>query len=374
MNNDLEYEDKWYIQDCLMNCVSQVIEKKNVDLSTVFCDYYSFSYRYDNCNNFGANYILTDKLPVYLLNKYTDIVNNTYCYLKFKPIRVYGNTESDKGYDVEYKDAVTLYRYITDSNEIAWKALKEAIDRGDVFICAVDIFWMPYHAYYKKKHAIHYILVMGYDDLNRTVEIRDVYSVTNSNFHGSISYDDIQSGRCSDNPYNDDMYGISGYEINNLWVDVRIPDDLEFKINKKSIISESLKRMICEERRDGIAYGLNGMKQWIRDLETYGMEKLISIANFNDKRVACISLQKSRYRFKTFLDKYGNDIGEKKMNECCALVTDASDTWKSLGTLFLRFSVKPSDNTYKRILQAIRSIYSSDVSICGLLSDIDGGI
>lgn len=353
--------DKWYVPDCLMNSLIPIIEKKNISTDVVYCDYYAFTY-YRDTRSIGENYALPHNTAIYLREEYLDSINDKYRYIEFMPIKLL--TDHSVSICNSNKDRIQVYRFICNDNDLAWNVLKETIQQGEIFVCAVDIFYMPYHEYYKKKHAIHYIDIINYDDNNYTVEIEDLYQFTNSNYRGNISFAELENGRSSKNPVNEDMFGISGVEIRNLWVTVTVPNCFNECLDESQIISGSLNKMTDNKRQANTYCGLEGMRQWIYDLETTKtvQKDVVKMTQeyMYELRVACISLQKSRYRFRNLINSMTVVISPEIQFDLVNKIEYISKCWLCLSNLFYRYWAKPSETIFDRIIDNLYELLECD--------------
>lgn len=100
-----------------------------------------------------------------------------------------------------------------DSLKIFSENMKMVLKSGLPMIVGADTFYLPYAINYKKNHAIHTLLLCGYNSAYENVYIVDWYSPWY--FKGTVKLEEFINARNSTNPYDGTVY--SGMPILNNW-------------------------------------------------------------------------------------------------------------------------------------------------------------
>lgn len=357
---------EWFVSDCFTNSIANVIIQAGLDVNVVLCDYFSFFYNYST-HSIGANYPLDFNIPVYLDEKWQEFINNSYKYLKFWPV-----IDIDDSYcfsKARDSGKINIHRYTSSSGKTAWNRTKQILDSGNMAVCAVDIYYMKYHRYYMKEHAIHYVNVTGYDEENNLVEIFDRYKTTGSDFEGEIDLEEFILARQSENPLELSYEGITGIAINNLWVEVNIPKDFSVEEEGRlAILKKSSAIMKGQGTDKTYLYGIPGFERFISDIEKIDQIDVdIRFYFVYHFRSACKNLQRNRARFSNFIEN-SRVISDEKLKR--AVLKDlmlSSELWGMLSNIVYKYGVKQKEETFVNIIKNLKEIKAIEMRVSNSL-------
>jgi hypothetical protein len=147
-------------------------------------------------------------------------------------------------------------------------AVKKKIDNGmPVVLGALDMFYLPYYdKYYKKVHIpIHYVLMVGYDDLNQNVIVLDCGKEN----YQKIPYSDLQSA----------------WNVN-LPVFSKPNTYFTFSFDKnintlENILHQGLKKKCAQNLNSSLTFiGINGIKKLAKEFPKW--EKVLTHQSYLD--------------------------------------------------------------------------------------------
>lgn len=355
-----------FVSDCFTNNLASILLQSGFDPDTILCDYYSFVYNSES-HIIGINYPLEFNKPVYLDQSYGNFLNAAYKYLRFFP------PVQEGGYSVSKEtELIGVYRYTSDCPEFAWNRLKHLIDNGIPGLCAVDVYHMPYHRYYGQKHAIHYVTITGYDEVQGEVELFDRYKTIGSDFEGTVPLHEFIKARSSENPLDIDYESISGVPIRNLWVEVDIPESFHTdSAGLQDIIRQSINKMNTTGEWNGFSYGTAGMDRFIDDMRKvadWGTD--LRYYFIYCLRSAFKNLQRHRTRFDYFIKKVcitGNEVLLKGVGE---KLHESSGEWQVLSNLAFKYGMKQSDTALESIIGHLKKIRETEAELSVLLAQL----
>ncbi len=167
---------------CVQNCVSQVLNYLG------HCN----AHHYINC---AIEFCVT---PQYGITDYIPFVHKKMSEIVIAPIN----------HSVQLKTVV--------SSRNAWRINKEILDKNNIFIAIVDVYYLSYRKEFRKIHGAHAVIVTGYQADKDLVTIYDWYEPYF--YEGNISLDEFFAARSSSNPKDDNPY--SGWPIYNKWIEI----------------------------------------------------------------------------------------------------------------------------------------------------------
>lgn len=256
------------VDDCFSTALSSYIVYRKLNPNIIMADYLSLMYD-ENSGYLGLNYLFKPNSTVFFTE---EELNTAFHFFYMAPVKTYKNKNEN---DIqENKGKIYISKYVDDSNN-AYLRTKELLDDDIPAIVAIDLYYMNYHRVYQKEHALHYVVITGYDEENRYYELFDKYKLGNSDFDGKLPICDVIAARASKNPQSNPYMGSYERQILNNWIEVKINDD--FNVSKKdifSIISESLDRMKGKKEILGNKCGISVLKDFIGHIQSKKQEEL----------------------------------------------------------------------------------------------------
>ena len=163
---------------CLKNCICQLLSTKVED-----------PFAYINCAP-CVYFYFSDQLPDGYAVRYNK-----------NPLQ--------ESYESSFKLIVPMQKYA----EMNFENIIKTLDKNIPVIASTDVYYLPYKQYYHKYHASHAIIIHGYDNASKIIDVIDFYD--HNFFVETLSYADFFNSWSSDNP--SDVNPFSGWPINNIW-------------------------------------------------------------------------------------------------------------------------------------------------------------
>lgn len=219
----------------------------------------------------------------------------------------------------------------------------EYLDKNELpIIVGVDTFYLDYAINYQKNHAIHTLIMCGYDLDKSEVYVIDWYKPWF--FKGIIKLEDFLKARNSENPYDGTMF--SGEPIKNNWAFI---NKLEPEpVNKlfSELIKTCIKNYYEKDEHDYIKKGIEAF---------YAVkEKLLNsddIKIYGDFYKRLLKISKRYKLFREALISYRNKSESKDVDEVLEIINRQIDNWDILLMVILKGSMKLTEKIKDRVSQ-----------------------
>lgn len=344
-----------FVQDCFINTYSAALLFNGYNPNIMLTEYLSFVF--DEQTGFiGTNFVLHDHQTSVEFSE--DELNSSMELVYLSATTVY--TGEHATLPSAYKDRVMLQWFIHDDAQIAQDRAKQVIDSGQPVITTVDLFHMPYHDYYQKKHQFHSIVITGYDEVNQTYTVFDKYMIGNCDFDGTLTFEQLHAGRASEIIFENPKLGTQKRPIRNLWVELNM-DKTYVLTNDKifKVIEESCKRMLGETTVLGEECGLqkiDALRKFFKRKKETGIDDDLEHLLREHYLLYFKRLYRSRQRFKVFIHEI-SDLLPLDADEIIEMLEKSSNHWQILSTLALKLVVSKNlkifDSLDKQLLSII---------------------
>jgi hypothetical protein len=293
-----------HVNDCFATAYAAIILHMGFNPNIILADYLSFMYE-DSTGYIGTNFMYRFNASV----EFTEEELNTSHEFVYLPKTTYYNEQMKFEQANKYKDRININMFINDDSNIAYQRMKEVLDSNKPLCAVVDLFYMPYHKAYQKEHGLHAVVVTGYDEENGTIELFDKYKLSDSDFDGSLTMNEVEMSRISEVPRENPVIGLYKRPIRNLWMEINIAKDFEITDEKlKNKIKDSCSIMLGQKEILGNKCGIERLHAFqngllMRKEEEFNeavIQMFKAYYNVTLKRVS-----RSRSRFKVFIEEIG---------------------------------------------------------------------
>jgi len=235
------------------------------------------------------------------------------------------------------------------SDDKAWNDIKKCINNGIPIVVLIDVFYLEHLPYYKNAHGVHSVVIYGYTDDERYVEIVDWYKPYF--YIGRISIDDLKCGMASKNPFGELIN--SGYPIRNKWIHIEpsgwnaTSQELLYKTVEKQLKTFYLAELEDENFYYGFGI-LNRIKEILTELTDYPQTELKNICERLHKKIFLM------YKYSDFNFNYMKKIFEElKMTEFqqeLNVLNSRTEYWRKFLNLLIKTVVADTDVLYKKVM------------------------
>lgn len=352
------------VNDCFSNALGSYILYKDLDPNIVMADYLSFIYDEED-NSMGINYLFKSYDTVIFteeqLNVSLHFFYNSEIYTYDSKLHNDRNVRKDK---------INLFKYVSDK-EKSYERMKELINQDKPVIAAIDLYYAKYHPAYMKKHGLHYIVITGYDESLGEYEVIDKYKLTNSDFEGRLSINEINNGRNSSNPLSDPIKGDYERPIQNTWTEVEIGEDFEVTSDDiLAIIKESIVRMKGEKKVLGLNCGINMIKKCKEKIECVKNVELDENILFTFKsyyNYIFKVIARNRKRFGVFIESSNKYLVIDNSKSVIELLNLSAEKWDICANLSYKFGLCKKARVIDDISSKFEEIIQLETEIVNLL-------
>ncbi len=245
----------------------------------------------------------------------------------------------------------------------------EYIDKNELpIIVGVDTFFLEYAINYQKNHAIHTLIMCGYDLDKSEIYVIDWYKPWL--FKGTVKLEDFLKARNSLNPFDGTMF--SGEPIRNNWAFIDSLTPLSADQLFKELIKISIHNYYEKDENDYIFKGIEALRS-VKD-------RLLSsedINLFKDFYFKLLKISKRYKLFKESLLSYRNLSQNNKeielLEETLKTLQDSINFWDILLMVILKGSMKLSDKTKERLINNFNSLIENEEKLKTNLYDLNKG-
>ncbi|MCI9541772.1 MAG: BtrH N-terminal domain-containing protein [Lachnospiraceae bacterium] len=242
---------------------------------------------------------------------------------------------------------------------LAEKIFEDNIDyikkNKNAIIVGVDTYYLEYASNYMKNHARHTLVLCGYNQSTRKVQVIDWYPPWY--YKGEVSLEAFLNARASKNEIDGTLY--SGNPINNNWAQV---DFIPYRTDNELLLlllEDMVKNHNLCDSDENIAYGVDGLKEFGKFIEkTFECEKL----NRTYKKMIVIT---KRYNFFRMYMRHFDNI--EIVRRIILNLDYKIEEWDRISMLVLKTSITNSSRIKEKIHTRIDNLIESDKD---LYSDI----
>lgn len=322
--------------------------------SQIFYDDYEY-YCYKNCYLNVLNYYGINNAEYYIENsmdwKFSKVEENED---KFK----YQFSTGDP-YSSFHKPFDQSVRHLS-KNELSvdqiWESNKKSLDQNIPVIAQVDVFYLKYTPYFKKKHSFHSLILAGYNELMKEVYVIDWYKPWY--YKGSLSFEELHIARDSENE-RDGLF--SGNPINYLYS--------EIDRNKWSTDIVDTRELICKSIQDNLdKYYLGKIE--VNDYKGY--YAIYEIAKLIEKNLVLDLEHRTKFLedlhqklyfivtrkrlFQGYVEKINKDFPFIYVEPVKKQLLDSIQLWKILLSLIIKCSMSNDESLYENIISKMHDI------------------
>jgi hypothetical protein len=347
-----------YSHDCLHNALASLLSYMGYNINIVQADYLSFMHSREN-GCIGLNYLI-DPSAVIISNEEELNTSMEFIYLPLSKLYSSKNTIQPV---VKHEEYLTIERYVNSDREEAYARTKELIDEGNPVIVAIDLYHMPYHKYCNARHALHFVVITGYDEEEGVFQVFDKNVVTASDFDGKLGIEEVMEARSSDYIIEDGKGGEYTRSLSNVWIEAEVGKDFKISDGRlANIFKESYKRMSGEKDVLGYKCGLAAIKLFresISDMKQEGPDdrKLYLFRTYYNENFKLIS--RGRKRFREYIKELNGLVPADLIASTSEYLEQSAVHWDICANLCIKFGITRSvamlDNMAKQ-LQLITEI------------------
>lgn len=347
-----------YSHDCFHNALASQLLYMGCNINIVLADYLSFMYDSEN-GYIGLNYPVKPSTTLELKEEEL----NTSMEFVYLPVPEYYSSKNKVQQTAKKEERISIKMYVDTDYEEAYARAKELIDSNKPVVAAIDLYHMPYHKYYKSGHALHYVVITGYDEDKRVFSLFDKNRITASDFDGEIGMDAVRTARSSEYKLTDGLRGEYTKALMNIWAEIEVGDN--FKISEeriKNVLIESCKRMNGEKTVLGNKCGLGALELFTEELRAKKQEGLDDrnsylFRTYYNENFKLIS--RGRKRFKEFISELGEWIPANIIEDTSEYLEQSAVHWDVCANLCIKLGITKSmsvlDNMTRQ-LQIVREV------------------
>lgn len=341
-----------YSHDCLHNALASQLSYMGYNINIVQADYLSFMYSKEN-GCIGLNYLI-DPSVVIVSNEEELNTSMEFIYL---PLSKFYSSKNRVQPAVKHDEYLTIARYVNSYREEAYARTKELIDEGNPVIVAIDLYCMPYHKYCNARHALHFVVITGYDEKEGVFHVFDKNLVTASDFDGKLGIEEVMAARSSEYIVEDGKGGEYIRSLANIWVEAEAGEN--FKISDErlaNILKESYKRMNGEKDVLGYKCGLDAIKLFRQSVTERKQESpddrnLYLFRTYYNENFKLIS--RGRKRFREFIKELNGLVPADIIAATSEYLEQSAVHWDICANLCIKFGITRSvamlDNMTKQL-------------------------
>ncbi len=237
-----------------------------------------------------------------------------------------------------------------------WKMNKKSMDENIPVIVQVDVFYLKYTPYYKKKHSFHSLIMAEYKERENEVSIIDWYKPWY--FKGKIKLEELNLARDSQNEY-DGLF--SGNPINYLYAEINSEELKREKISTLKLIEKSVQDNLVKYytgRQENNVYkgyyAINEIAKLIENNKCFDLEKKAEFLEDLYNKLYFVPTRKKLFLW--YLERINKDFSLIYVEQVKLQLRDSINLWKVLLSLIIKCSMSNDDRIYENILIKIREI------------------
>lgn len=247
-------------------------------------------------------------------------------------------------------------RFYYDKNEIGTKEvfelnIKYMVEKQKPIIVGVDSYYLKYATNYKRNHAIHTLVLCGYDLVRKEVYVIDWYP--SWFYRGIISIDDFLCARESANPYDGTMF--SGSAIKNNWAYIDNITEFTPDTLMKELLDIVFSEYYTEEFKGTIVQGIDA----IEEIKKYLLKSESQIL-FGDIYRNINLVSKRQRLFQQYLECYEGVTGNRRLRNCIEISNNIVKDWDILLMLILKCSNSLNERTKERLEKRFEMLISNE--------------
>jgi hypothetical protein len=348
--------------DCFHNALASELLFMGLSPNIILADYLSFMYDRES-GYIGLNYLGKPNTTVEFTE---EELNTSLGFVYLLPPAHYTDTKEVRVTN-QYKDRLTIRTFIEDSSEVAYTRAKELIDNKIPVAVAIDLYYMPYHKYYKANHALHYIVLTGYDEDEQTFTAFDKNPISGCDFDGKISMEEVMLARKSDNQMSNEFAGAYFRPVRNIWAEIDSSFKLKLTDEKiRNILLESYMRMKGEKKVLGMPCGLPVLDTLREDLlakKETGLDdkSLAFFRTYYSENFKVVS--RSRRRFREFLNELGDFVPADIISDISEFLNISSTSWDVCANLCIKLGITRSVKNLDPMAEQLETIKGAEQKI-----------
>ncbi|GIQ67226.1 hypothetical protein DUZ99_17575 [Xylanibacillus composti] len=351
-----------YVNDCFATAYGALLQHLDLNPQLILADYMSFMF--DEESGFiGINFLYRYSASVEFSE---EELNSSLAAVYFPATSLYEGNESEE-VPVQHADKLIFRMYVHDDPRTAERRLREIIDEGRPVAVFVDLYHMHYHQAYQHEHGLHAVVITGYDEEAEQYYMFDKYLMTNCDFDGAISMNEVRNGRVSDCPMSNPIVGDYHRSIRHLWVEIQ--GERTFSITDEllaSVLMESRRRMLGEVKVHGQTCGFPAMHAFRKYLLQLDLSNMDERTTYLFRSYYCQALKqiaRQRRRFAAFISEIPDSLVNGMAKSVCEELNEVSKNWDITANLALKLAAS------KRL-----SLIADMVKRLELLEEMERGI
>lgn len=260
----------------------------------------------------------------------------------------------------EYSDCIRRIYYddSVKSEEVFIDNVNFIINNKMPIIVGVDTYYLNYASNYKKNHAIHTLIMCGYDSLTNDVYVIDWYAPWF--FKGCVKKEDFLKARDSKNECDGTIY--SGAPIKNNWayVEKSIPlIKIEDLLHRVLMLSS---KQYFSDACDNEVVGIKALMCFKEDITG------IDSVNYSNIYYQFYTAIKRHYFFKQYLENYLDYCYDEFIFKIISLMNRSISTLEIISMLLLKQSKIFTARTSERIANNLDIVIKNETIINQLLN------
>lgn len=244
------------------------------------------------------------------------------------------------------------------SVEQIWESNKKDLKQGTPVVVTVDVFYLSYTPYFHKKHSIHSLILVGYEEVEDKVYVIDWYH--SWYYKGEMTKEELDIAR---NSTNESDGILSGIPINyasstiNRW---------EFKQEELRLIKHGIEDNQYKFYQDntdkktsmkGQVKGYQALNEITMVLENNmnleGKERVEFLENIYEK---LYFVQSRKKLFCWFLGRVEEEYPMISVGGVKEKLVVTMNSWKTLLSLIIKCTIQNTDYDYEKILRRMEQI------------------
>jgi hypothetical protein len=283
--------------------------------------------------------------------------------------------ESSRSVVPRFQQKISKIDYDFDAGMHAWEINRKRIDEDIPIIAGVDVFFLPYSHYFHKSHGNHTLILNGYLEDEKLVQIIDWYDPWY--YKGTVPFDVFIKARSSANPWDGSIY--SGVAIRNNWTEL---DKQGWDAEPGELIGETLNLTIAKYFSASLDGNNTTHYKGIAAIEKIGHILLANIdmeqeqrSNFLKDLHRKLYAQLMRHRlFRLYLVLSSQWIDKKSMNIALEQLDTLITYWNITMMFILKSSMSASEKSYLKIANHLNEIIACEDKLHESVSNIVRGL
>lgn len=327
-----------YVNDCFASAYGALIQHVGHNPNLVLADYMSFMFDAEN-GYIGVNFLHRYSTSV----EFSEEQLNSSLAAVYFPATAHYDRAVRLQIPPQQENKLVLRMYIHDDPEVAEQRLREMVDAGRPIVVFIDLYHMHYHQAYQREHGLHAVVITGYDDEAQQYHMFDKYIMTNCDFDGAISMEEVRVGRLSHCPMHNPMSGDFQREIRHLWVEISGEDTFVMTDELIStVLQESRNRMLGHERVHGNLCGfpaIEAFRQYLQQMDLSALDEKM-IYRFRGYYLQALKqVARQRRRFAAFISEIPGKLLPYSSDSICEDLHESAKYWDISANLALKFGI-----------------------------------